>query len=963
MRYTACVIAFVVVGLSGCSRDSSTSNTAATSQPNVTASFTATEYSDQPPAPPNAQRNHANTTAVDRAALTARLGDAIRDASGRDVLALGWLTELSPEHARMVAKWAEPSNTGDWRADMANAMQAPRSRKLKLDGLTSLSTESARALSSWCWRRDEALIEWHLSLNGLTSLDTETAHALAEWGGHYEGARHLSLNGVTLLNSATAGGLATWGSRANSSRILSLNGLRALDPATAAALGTWRTADLVLIYPTDPRCCCELQLDGLSILSAESAQELARLGSGDNGKCALTLNGLRFVDREVAHALAEWGKTNSGPRVLSLNGLAELTAESASGLARWCQHHRPRTLNLNGLASLDVVAARALAAWTSDTPGVRTLSLNGLSSLSAGTSVGLAGKCGAGNFTLLLDGITALAEEPARGLARWGARVEDGAWCFLALHLNGIADLTAAGAGELAAWGRDTSNRCALYLNGLHTLDGDVAEALTTWGSGSQRWCTWTLFLDGIAGLAEAPARALGAWGAGDDGERTLSMRGLSALDANSSQRLVQRAVVDRDTDFNLLLNASLWVAVAALYYARLALYDAAFNAAREALRVDESEIAYYWAGLSAYGLALEAPSAEHKERLLGLAITNLRGAVGARKRGKYAATALFTLGVIYETLGQRELAGGSYRECLALEPDHPAASEALNRLDHDPETPDPDTPSSEAFTFLREERFSCGGQTHTVKIYRCEAFARALGLSTDSGETDPACEFVMIPAGEFAMGSPTAETGRDEDEVQRTINITRPFLLARTELTQRVWHALRDEMSSAPSAFDGDRNPIEQVWWSYADEWCRMNGLRLPSEAEWEYACRAGTNSRFCFGERDDGLSEYDWFSGNAGSRTHSVGEKKPNAFGLYDMHGNVSEWCQDWYGEYADAPTDGSPQTSTHRSASGATTRVYRGGAWGATVRYCRSANRGSLSDVRSEYIGIRPAGSLPD
>jgi formylglycine-generating enzyme required for sulfatase activity len=159
----------------------------------------------------------------------------------------------------------------------------------------------------------------------------------------------------------------------------------------------------------------------------------------------------------------------------------------------------------------------------------------------------------------------------------------------------------------------------------------------------------------------------------------------------------------------------------------------------------------------------------------------------------------------------------------------------------------------------------------------------------------------------------------------------------------------------------DGTINPVETVFWADAVEFCgKLSAMpaektaghvyRLPTEAEWEYACRAGTTTAYGFGDDASGLGDYGWFDDNSDSSTHSVGEKKPNAWGLYDMHGNVWEWCQDWYGDYpSGSATDPTGATSGYG--------VIRGGSWVNNAGSCRSANRRrSTPEGRSSYLGFR-------
>ena len=163
---------------------------------------------------------------------------------------------------------------------------------------------------------------------------------------------------------------------------------------------------------------------------------------------------------------------------------------------------------------------------------------------------------------------------------------------------------------------------------------------------------------------------------------------------------------------------------------------------------------------------------------------------------------------------------------------------------------------------------------------------------------------FRLIPAGTFQMGSPVDEEGRYDNEQQHQVTISRPFYLQTTPVTQGQWQKV---MGNNPSSFTagGQDCPVEQVSWDDAQEFlAKLNRIeeidtyRLPTEAEWEYACRAESTGRFCFGDDEAGLKDYAWYNNNSAGKTQPVGQLKPNAWGLYDMHGNVWEWCRDWYG-----------------------------------------------------------------
>lgn len=212
-----------------------------------------------------------------------------------------------------------------------------------------------------------------------------------------------------------------------------------------------------------------------------------------------------------------------------------------------------------------------------------------------------------------------------------------------------------------------------------------------------------------------------------------------------------------------------------------------------------------------------------------------------------------------------------------------------------------------------------------------------------------PEIKLVAIPAGEFAMGSPHDAPDREHDEAPRIVRIPRPFHMSATEVTQAQWTAV---MGKRQCAFEGDDRPVESVSWKDAVAFCeRLSKLenrtyRLPSEAEWEYACRAGSTPA-----QASDLSEHAWFAGNADDASHPVAGRKPNAWGLYDMHGNVAEWCADAHDTSATRPASGDAQAETPAP------RVVRGGSFASSARGCRPAARSSLPESYAlKFVGFR-------
>jgi formylglycine-generating enzyme required for sulfatase activity len=215
--------------------------------------------------------------------------------------------------------------------------------------------------------------------------------------------------------------------------------------------------------------------------------------------------------------------------------------------------------------------------------------------------------------------------------------------------------------------------------------------------------------------------------------------------------------------------------------------------------------------------------------------------------------------------------------------------------------------------------------------------------------------EFVLIRAGSFMMGS---EKSGDEKPVHK-VTFDKPFYMGKYKVTQAQWEAV---MGSNPSAYKGARNPVENVSWEECQKFmAKLNEkvpgrqFSLPSEAQWEYACRAGSTGDYCYGDGDGRLNEFAWYSGHAGEKPHPVGEKKPNAWGLYDMHGNLWEFCAEFYHpNYKGAPSDGSAWTQ-----GGTTFKVMRGGGFNNISEYLRSSRRHYLDHPLgdgSRYVSLR-------
>ena len=218
--------------------------------------------------------------------------------------------------------------------------------------------------------------------------------------------------------------------------------------------------------------------------------------------------------------------------------------------------------------------------------------------------------------------------------------------------------------------------------------------------------------------------------------------------------------------------------------------------------------------------------------------------------------------------------------------------------------------------------------------------------------------EMVRVEGGTFRMGATSEQEADDWDREKPVHSVTlSSYYIGKTEVTQALWKAV---MGSNPSSFKGDNLPVECVSWDDCQEFIRklnsMTGqnFRLPTEAEWEFACRGGNNSRGYKYSGSNYIDDVAWYAGNSGIETQPVAAKSPNELGIYDMSGSVLEWCNDWYGGYrCGAQTN--PKGSYDES-----TRVYRGGSWNSYARGCRSSFRSCafLPSYSYDYLGLRLA-----
>jgi formylglycine-generating enzyme required for sulfatase activity len=227
--------------------------------------------------------------------------------------------------------------------------------------------------------------------------------------------------------------------------------------------------------------------------------------------------------------------------------------------------------------------------------------------------------------------------------------------------------------------------------------------------------------------------------------------------------------------------------------------------------------------------------------------------------------------------------------------------------------------------------------QLSVISYYLFGTNKKKMNQFTEKLPNGVTLEMVSLPAGQFLMGSSKS----DDEKPQHQVKIN-SFAIGKYPITQAQYQAV---MGNNPSHFKNNpQNPVEQVSWDDAQAFCQKlsqitgKTYRLPTEAEWEYACRAGTTTRYYFGDNDNQLGDYAWYDGNSNDTTHPVGQKKPNGWGLYDMSGNVWEWCEDdWHDSYENAPKNGSAWLTNDNDY-----QILRGGSWFDYLGDCHSPYR---------------------
>jgi formylglycine-generating enzyme required for sulfatase activity len=364
------------------------------------------------------------------------------------------------------------------------------------------------------------------------------------------------------------------------------------------------------------------------------------------------------------------------------------------------------------------------------------------------------------------------------------------------------------------------------------------------------------------------------------------------------------------------------------------------------------------------------------------------------RKRNEYEDLFFKVVKVQFPFNQETEAELQEYRDSLGLKPEDVANIEervlAQRQVEYErqPKKPNPPPPQPErvlgipvtTFEFETAKLIAKPGFLGFGKSWEIQRSRKKSRLFIQDLGNGVSLEMVAIPGGTFIMGSPENEEGYHSSQSPQHQVTVPPFFMGKYPVTQKQWQAVaalekvKIDLESNPSRFKGNSLPVESVSWDDAQEFCARlsqktsKAYRLPSEAEWEYACRAGTTTPFYFGETiSTDLANYcgDYTYGNGvkgeyRKQTTDVRKFPANSFGLYDMCGNISEWCEDeWHENYINAPSDG----SAWLDGSNNDLRLLRGGSWNSYPRYCRSTDRIGISrDGRYKPLGFRLAISPP-
>jgi formylglycine-generating enzyme required for sulfatase activity len=734
-------------------------------------------------------------------------------------------------------------------------------------------------------------------------------------------------------------------------------------------------ADVIEAAPTTIDLAM-VEAGGDLFLMTSITDEAAELLSKQHGN--LRLNGLT----ELSDAAAESLSKHRGDE-LHLNGLTELSNAAAESLSKL----RGFSLRLGSLTELSDAAVESLSKYEGD------LRLSSLKQLSDAAAESLSKQVG----HLALSSLETLSDAAAESLARRQgslyleslAELSDAAAESISrskgyFYLSGLTHLSDAAAESFA------KSQAEIFFTGLKHLSDSAAASLSNYWGGRFR----QLELCGLRELSDAAAESLATF----QGE--IDLRGLSELSDAAAESLAKH-------QGDLYLGGLKQLSDAAAE--SLAKHQGALDlgglkqlsdAAAESLAKHQGDLALY--DLKQLSDAAAESLAKHQGALVLGDLKQLSDAAAeslAKHQGALALGSLETLSdAAAESLAkhQGDLALGS------LETLSDAAAESLAKHQAVLSLFRLETISARGARFLLKPNVNVGsslnlgaiansggeddswdgpfclpGPQFVIKTFGRGSFSNPVNSETCPSTTDPQMdaeaslpltqnlreiEWVWCPPGIFRMGSPEDEPDRSPNETPHQVTLTNGFWIGKHPVTQDQWQQV---MGFNPSCHpqSGPDAPVENVTWDDAREFCRALGrrdgreYRLPTEAEWEYACRAGSAGAWCFGDEMAVFGDYGCFAKNSGGRTSPVGQRKPNAWGIHDMHGNIWEWCQDCYETYASNP-------ATDPSGPGeGSYRVYRGGGWGDPAGFCRSAVRGFyVPAFRFDGLGFRLAMSSP-